>query len=102
MGLSGVSIGSLLVILLIVILLFGTKKLKTLGKDLGSAVKGLKEGLKDDETPHRRSSNNAEQSQSGSTSEHTEMPKQNNLSEEGVNVDPPQNNKPSNTRPPQE
>ena len=37
----------LLVILLIVLLVFGTKKLKNIGGDLGGAVKGFKDGMKD-------------------------------------------------------
>ncbi|WP_404830993.1 Sec-independent protein translocase subunit TatA [Endozoicomonas euniceicola] len=43
MGLGGISIWQLVIILLIVVMLFGTKKLKTLGSDLGSAVKGFKD-----------------------------------------------------------
>jgi sec-independent protein translocase protein TatA len=45
MGLS--SIWHWLIVLLIVVLVFGTKKLKNIGSDLGSAVKGFKDGLKD-------------------------------------------------------
>ncbi|MDD2608735.1 MAG: Sec-independent protein translocase subunit TatA [Giesbergeria sp.] len=36
-----------LVVLLIVVLVFGTKKLKNIGADLGGAVKGFKDGMKD-------------------------------------------------------
>ncbi len=36
-----------LIVLLIVVLIFGTKKLKNMGSDLGSAVKGFKDGVKD-------------------------------------------------------
>jgi sec-independent protein translocase protein TatA len=36
-----------LIVLLIVVLVFGTKKLKNIGSDLGSAVKGFKDGVKD-------------------------------------------------------
>jgi sec-independent protein translocase protein TatA len=36
-----------LIVLLIVVLVFGTKKLKNIGSDLGSAVKGFKDGMKD-------------------------------------------------------
>jgi sec-independent protein translocase protein TatA len=43
------SIWHWLIVLLIVVLLFGTKKLKNLGSDLGGAVKGFKEGMKDGE-----------------------------------------------------
>lgn len=35
-----------LVVLLVVVLIFGTKKLRNLGTDLGSAVKGFKDGMK--------------------------------------------------------
>ena len=45
--LGGISIWQLLIILLIVVLLFGTKKLKSLGGDLGSAVKGFKKAVSD-------------------------------------------------------
>ncbi|MGE5116114.1 MAG: Sec-independent protein translocase subunit TatA, partial [Betaproteobacteria bacterium] len=36
-----------LIVLLIVVMIFGTKKLKNIGSDLGSAVKGFKDGMKD-------------------------------------------------------
>jgi sec-independent protein translocase protein TatA len=48
MGIGGIGIGPLLVVLVIIILLFGTKKLKSLGGDLGSAVKGFKKALNND------------------------------------------------------
>ena len=41
------SIWHWLVVLLIVVLVFGTKKLKNIGTDLGSAVKGFKDGVRD-------------------------------------------------------
>lgn len=44
------SIWHWLVVLLIVVLVFGTKKLKNMGGDLGSAVKGFKDGMKDGST----------------------------------------------------
>ena len=50
MGLSGISPLSLLLILAIVIVLFGTQRLRTLGRDLGEALKGFREGLSD--SPH--------------------------------------------------
>jgi sec-independent protein translocase protein TatA len=40
-----------LIVLLIVVLVFGTKKLKNLGGDLGGAVKGFKDGMKDGTSP---------------------------------------------------
>ena len=42
------SIWHWLIVLLIVVMIFGTKKLKNMGSDLGSAVKGFKDGMKDD------------------------------------------------------
>ncbi len=43
------SIGHWLIVLLIVALVFGTRKLRDLGSDLGSAIRGFKEGLRDGE-----------------------------------------------------
>ena len=42
MGFSGISMSELLIILLIVMLLFGSKRLKTLGGDLGHAIRGFR------------------------------------------------------------
>jgi sec-independent protein translocase protein TatA len=41
------SIWHWLIVLLVVVLIFGTKKLKNIGSDMGSAVKGFKDGMKD-------------------------------------------------------
>ena len=46
----GISIWQLLIVLAIVIVLFGTKKLKNIGTDLGGAVKGFKNAVKEGET----------------------------------------------------
>jgi sec-independent protein translocase protein TatA len=45
------SIWHWLIVLVIVVMVFGTKKLKNVGSDLGSAVKGFKDGMKDGTTP---------------------------------------------------
>jgi sec-independent protein translocase protein TatA len=45
------SIWHWLIVLLIVALVFGTKKLRNIGTDLGGAVKGFKEGIKEADTP---------------------------------------------------
>ncbi len=54
MGLGGISIWQLLIVLVIVLLLFGTKRLKNIGADLGNAVKGFRSAMsnadKDDES----------------------------------------------------
>ena len=49
MGIGGISIWQLLIIALIIVLLFGTKKLRSLGSDLGGALKGFKSAIKEDE-----------------------------------------------------
>lgn len=51
MGLGGIGIWQLLIILLIVFMLFGTKKLRNLGSDIGGALKGFKTAMKDDDAP---------------------------------------------------
>lgn len=49
MGISGIGIWQLLIVLAIVIMLFGTKRLRNLGTDLGSAIKGFKKSVSDEE-----------------------------------------------------
>jgi sec-independent protein translocase protein TatA len=49
MGLGGISIWQLLIILAIVVMLFGTKRLRSLGSDLGSAVKGFRSSMQDED-----------------------------------------------------
>ncbi len=53
MGLGGISIWQLLIVLVIVILLFGTKRLRGLGGDLGAALRSFKKAVKEgDEEDH--------------------------------------------------
>lgn len=47
MGFGGIGPGSLILILVIVILLFGTKRLRSMGSDLGSALKNFKKSVKE-------------------------------------------------------
>jgi sec-independent protein translocase protein TatA len=49
MGFGGISIWQLLIVLAIVLVLFGTKRLRNLGGDLGSAVKGFKKAISDED-----------------------------------------------------
>lgn len=49
MGVGGIGIWQLVIILVIILLLFGTKKLRNLGTDLGGALKGFKSAMKDEE-----------------------------------------------------
>ena len=48
MGMGGISIWQLVIVLVIVLLLFGTKKLKNIGSDLGGAVKGFRSAMSGD------------------------------------------------------
>ncbi|GAL37126.1 MULTISPECIES: Sec-independent protein translocase subunit TatA [Vibrio] len=52
---GGISIWQLLIIAVIVILLFGTKKLRGIGGDLGGAVKGFKKAMSEDEPTAKKS-----------------------------------------------
>ena len=56
MGVGGIGIWQLLIILLIVVMLFGTKKLRNIGGDLGGALKGFKNAMKDDNRRKRKKS----------------------------------------------
>jgi len=48
MGLGGISIWQLLILLLVVVLVFGTKRLRNMGGDLGAAIKGFRKGMEDE------------------------------------------------------
>jgi len=50
MGLGGISMWQLLIILLIVVLIFGTKRLRTIGGDLGGALKSFRKAMDSDDT----------------------------------------------------
>jgi len=57
---GGISIWQLLIIAVIVVLLFGTKKLGSIGSDLGASIKGFKKAMGDDETKQDKASQDAE------------------------------------------
>ncbi len=46
---SGISLGKLVVIAIVIALLFGTKRLSTIGEDLGNAIKGFRKAINDKE-----------------------------------------------------
>jgi sec-independent protein translocase protein TatA len=48
MGIGGISMWQLLILLLIVVLVFGTKRLRNMGSDLGAAVKGFRKGMEEE------------------------------------------------------
>ena len=68
---GGLSIWHWLIVLLVVVLIFGTKKLRNIGQDLGGAVKGFKEGMKtgDAEADATKSTSAPSQQISGTTIE---------------------------------
>lgn len=47
MGLSGISVWQLLIVLLIVVMLFGTRRLRTIGEDLGGAIRNFRKATGD-------------------------------------------------------
>jgi sec-independent protein translocase protein TatA len=61
------SIWHWLIVLVIVLLIFGTKKLRNIGTDLGGAVKGFKDGMRSDETPAKPDSQITQNAASGTT-----------------------------------
>ncbi|OOH89274.1 Sec-independent protein translocase TatA [Pasteurellaceae bacterium 15-036681] len=63
---GGISIWQLAIIALLVVLLFGTKKLRSLGSDLGESVKGFKKAMSDDK-PKDAEFEKVEQKQAEST-----------------------------------
>lgn len=60
MGFGGISIWQLLIILAIVILIFGTKRLKGLGGDVGGAIKSFKKAMNEDESKNDDASDDSE------------------------------------------
>jgi sec-independent protein translocase protein TatA len=73
MGLGGISLWQLLIILVIVVVIFGTKRLGSIGTDLGGAVKGFRKAMndaeKDDNDPAKLDKPDAEFSEASSEQE---------------------------------
>jgi sec-independent protein translocase protein TatA len=66
---GGLSIWHWLIVLLVVVLIFGTKKLRNIGQDLGGAVKGFKEGMKTSDAESSAAAEESPQQISGKTIE---------------------------------
>lgn len=66
------SIWHWLVVLVIVLLVFGTKKLTSGAKDLGGAVKEFKKGMRDEDKPNAQLSDNSARPQDSTTTSQTE------------------------------
>lgn len=71
MGLGGISIWQLLIILAIVVMLFGTKRMRNLGSDLGSAIKGFKKSM-DEEPKGKNASDQLDNKQDDTIEGHVE------------------------------
>ena len=72
MGLGGIGIWQLLIVLLIVVMLFGTKKLRNLGSDLGGALKGFKTAMGDDDKEKDKDQNQLSEASEEATGETAE------------------------------
>lgn len=69
------SIWHWIIVLVIVMLVFGTKKLKNFGKDLGEGIQGFKEGLKGDEKSPGQLGNERRDTPASSESDRQETPR---------------------------
>ena len=76
---GGLSLWHWLIVLVIVVLVFGTKRLKNVGQDLGEAVKGFKKGMNDEDRPPAQlpdeSRNGQQQTKADSTQRNDEQPR---------------------------
>jgi len=50
MGIGGISFWQILIILIVILILFGGKKIRTMGSDLGESLKGFKKAIKDEDS----------------------------------------------------
>ncbi|HEX7763809.1 MAG TPA: twin-arginine translocase TatA/TatE family subunit [Cellvibrio sp.] len=78
MGISGISIWQLLIVLAIVVMLFGTKRLKTLGSDLGSMIKGFKNSMSDEAKKEDEEAQKNLEQKTAATTTSAEKTEQNN------------------------
>lgn len=69
---GGLSIWHWIIVLVVVLLVFGTKRLRSAGKDLGEAVKGFKEGMKDDDKPAGQLGDQSRNDETGATRKENE------------------------------
>ncbi|PKG62950.1 MULTISPECIES: Sec-independent protein translocase subunit TatA [Pseudoalteromonas] len=75
MGFGGISIWQLLIVLAIIVLLFGTKKLRGMGGDIGGAVKGFKKAMSDDTASEQEKSEQIQQSEKSTVDDSTNTEK---------------------------
>jgi sec-independent protein translocase protein TatA len=73
---GGISVWQLLIVAVIVVLLFGTKKLRNLGGDLGSAIKGFKNAVTDEKDSSTKSEKSADTLADNTTTTNETGPKE--------------------------
>ena len=61
MGIGGISFWQILIILVVILVLFGGKKIRTMGSDLGEGLKGFKKALKDEDEDEQSESKQDDQ-----------------------------------------
>jgi len=61
MGIGGISFWQILIILVVILILFGGKKIKTMGSDLGESLKGFKKAIKDEDSAKESESKSDDQ-----------------------------------------
>ncbi len=80
MGLGGINLWQLLIILLIVVVIFGTKRLRSIGGDLGGAIKGFRKAMvdsEDDDNEKQREKLNEPDAEFSETHEEESQPDRN-------------------------
>ena len=78
---GGISVTQLLILLVIVMLVFGTKRLRNIGSDLGSAIKGFRKGMEeetDDVEPEKISTQESDSAEPPKKEENTTATRPNN------------------------
>ena len=61
MGIGGISFWQILIILVVILVLFGGKKIRTMGSDLGEGLKGFKKAIKDEDADKESESKKEDQ-----------------------------------------
>ena len=77
MGLGGISMWQLLIVLLIVVVIFGTKRLTSIGGDLGGALKGFRKAMSDSEAGNDETNKKLDEPDAEFTEAHTEEAEKN-------------------------
>ena len=84
MGFGGISLWQLLIILVIVLMVFGTKKLRNMGGDLGTAIKGFKKSVKEEPTDSNVIENASTESPENSEPDTTGTPEETTKQQENT------------------